>query len=96
MCSTDLRCTLPTFAVHYGAQEGPMSMFLINSDCDGAQYNVVCLSAQWGPMSVRSGGHPRHFSFLSPPVQFAQWAHMHRFLSVRLSVCPSGLDQKSD
>ncbi len=26
--------------------------------------------------------------FLSPPVHFAQWAHMRRFLSVRLSVCP--------
>ncbi len=24
--------------------------------------------------------------FLSPPVHFARWAHMHRFLSVRLSV----------
>ncbi len=31
-------------------------------------------------------------SFLSPPVHFAQWAHMRRFLSV----CPYGLDQKSD
>ncbi len=30
--------------------------------------------------------------FLSPPVHFAWWAHMRRFLSVRLS----GLDQKSD
>ncbi len=26
---------------------------------------------------------------------YARWAHMHRFLSVRLSVCPS-LDQNSD
>ena len=25
--------------------------------------------------------------FLSPPVDHARWAHMHRFLSVRLSVC---------
>ena len=33
---------------------------------------------------------------LSPPVQFARWAHMHHFLSVCLSVCRlSGLDQKS-
>ncbi len=24
--------------------------------------------------------------FLSPPVQIARWAHIHRFLSVRLSV----------
>ncbi len=30
-------------------------------------------------------------SFLSPPVYFAQWAHMRRFLTVPLS----GLDQKS-
>ena len=28
--------------------------------------------------------------FLSPPVHFAQWAHMRRFLSVCPSVCPSG------
>ncbi len=34
--------------------------------------------------------------FLSPPVHFARWTHMRRFLSVRLSVCLSGLDQKSD
>ena len=34
--------------------------------------------------------------FLSPPVQFAQWAHMYHFLSVCPSVCLSGLDQKSD
>ncbi len=27
--------------------------------------------------------------FLSPPVHFAQWAHMHHFLSVRPSVCLS-------
>ena len=27
--------------------------------------------------------------FLSPPVQFARWAHMRRFLSVCLSVCLS-------
>ncbi len=32
--------------------------------------------------------------FFSPPVQIGRWAHMHRFLSVRLFVCPSGLDQK--
>ncbi len=32
------------------------------------------------------------FSFLSPPVHFARWTHMHHFASV----CPSGLDQKSD
>ncbi len=31
----------------------------------------------------------RSCSFLSPPVQVARWAHMHRFLSVRLSVCVS-------
>ncbi len=30
--------------------------------------------------------------FLSPPVHFARWAHMHHFAFVRLS----GLDQKSD
>ena len=26
-------------------------------------------------------------TFLSPPVHIAWWAHMHRFLSVRPSVC---------
>ncbi len=35
-------------------------------------------------------------TLLSPPVQFARWAHMHRFLSVCPSVRPSGPDQKSD
>ena len=35
----------------------------------------------------------RFVPFLSPPVQLARWAHIHRFLSV---VCRlSGLDQKS-
>ena len=34
--------------------------------------------------------------FLRPPVHFAQWAHMHRFLSVRLSVWtgPKFISQK--
>ncbi len=32
------------------------------------------------------------FILLSPPVHFARWAHMRHFLSV----CPYGLDQKSD
>ncbi len=32
--------------------------------------------------------------FFSPPVHFAWWAHMRRFLSVCPSVCLSGLDQK--
>ncbi len=32
-------------------------------------------------------GGPKNCQFLSPPVQVAQWAHMHRFLSVCLSVC---------
>ncbi len=36
--------------------------------------------------------HGGKHAFLSPPVQIARWAHMHHFLSVRLS----GLDQKSD
>ena len=35
-------------------------------------------------------------SFLSPPVHIARWAHMHRFLSVRLSVTrPKLLDNIS-
>ncbi len=34
----------------------------------------------------------RQVAFLSPPVHFAQWAHMRRFLSV----CQYGLGQKSD
>ncbi len=35
-----------------------------------------------------------YMQFLSPPVQVARWAHMHYFLSCRLSVCSlSGLDR---
>ena len=35
-----------------------------------------------------SGRDLIHARFLSPPVQPARLAHMHRFLSVCLSVCP--------
>ncbi len=38
-------------------------------------------------MSVNYGECPNSW-FLSPPVQLARWAHMRRFLSVRLSVRP--------
>ncbi len=44
---------------------------------------------------VESGGiinkvccnHTNVTCFLSKPVHIARWAHMHRFLSIRLSVC---------
>ena len=43
-------------------------------------------SALWctgRPNLLRSSSHPKQFSFLSPPVHFARWAHMCHFLSVR-------------
>ena len=47
LCTTDLRCAPPTCVVHHGARRGPMSVFVNNSDRDGAQYSV-CLSVCLG------------------------------------------------
>ncbi len=54
---------------------------------------------QWGIYtlsSVTGNGHVKYMAspFLSLPVHIARWAHIHRFPSVCLSVCPS-LDNNS-
>ena len=63
---------------------------LVVADDENRVVGIVSLSDILQYIILRPCGRYIEISiFLSPPVHFARWAHMHRFASVRLSVCPS-------
>ncbi len=63
----------------------------------------MCQLIKWWMLENQSGKYTdkedqreiamKAHSFFSPPVHIARWAHMHRFLSVCLSVCQPGCTQ---
>ena len=65
---------------------------MTSGPCTGASLMLVSQFLFGGGGILEKGKKITVLSFFSPSVQFARWAHLHRFLSVR----PSGLDHKSD